>query len=321
MIVSIVIPTHNKLSLLRRTLHSLEQQDTPLSNVEVLVVDDGSSDGTAAFLAAYAGPLPLTAVRQDHNRGRAAARNAALHRATGDLVVFLDDDMEVNAGFVAAHAAFHSEGPARVGIGNVVNAPEVTDSPIVRYMSTRGAQKIGPRAPLPWRYFSTNNSSVPRAKLEEVGFFDEDFVTYGFEDLELGYRLHRAGLECRFIPDARSLHIHYHDLDDVLRKKRLSGRSSLKVFLDKHPEAWRDIPMSRFDTTLGRILVNPLGYHLLKPLARIDAGWLSDRVFDYLVLHETLGGLAQARARAARTGDGAGPTKSRGHGAAAGGTS
>jgi glycosyltransferase involved in cell wall biosynthesis len=302
--VSIVIPTYNKLALLRRTLRSLEQQDTPLDGVQVLVVDDGSTDGTAEFLAAVSGPLRVVTVRQADNRGRAAARNAALRKATGDLVVFLDDDMEVNTGFVAAHVAFHAAGPARVGIGNVVNAPEVTDSPIVRYMSTRGAQKIGSEAPLPWRYFSTNNSSVPRARLEAVGFFDEDFKTYGFEDLELGYRLHRAGLEFQFVPDARSLHIHYHDLDDVLRKKRLSGRSSLQVFLEKHPEAWGHIPMSRFDSPFGRILVNPVVYHLLKPLARIDAGWLSDRVFDYLVLHETLGGLAEARRERGRAGTG-----------------
>jgi GT2 family glycosyltransferase len=265
--ISIVIPTHDKLPLLRRTLRSLEQQDTPLSGFEAVVVDDGSTDGTAEFLAAYAGPLRLVVVRQAENRGRAAARNAALASAGGDPVV---------------------------------NAPEVTDSPIVRYMSTRGAQKIGGAAPLPWRYFSTNNSSVPRSRLDAVGRFDEEFRTYGFEDLELGYRLHRAGLEFRFVPEARSLHIHYHDLDDVLRKKRLSGRSSLQVFLDKHPGAWRDIPMSRFDSPLGRILVNPVVYHLLKPLARIDAGWLSDRVFDYLVLHETLGGLAEARRQRGR---------------------
>jgi glycosyltransferase involved in cell wall biosynthesis len=322
-IASLIVPTHGKLPLLRRTLASLARQVPGTPAFEVIVIDDASPDDTPAFLAAYDGPLSLRPVRQESNRGRAAARNAGLRIASGELVIFLDDDMEVVPGFVAAHAAFHgmaggavggtsgggagpgagsgsSEGappdtPGRVGIGNVTNAPEVTDSPIIRYMSTRGAQKIRAGGPLPWRYFSTNNSSVRRADIEAVGLFDEEFRTYGFEDLELGYRLHRRGLGFQFVPAAESLHIHYHDLDDVLNKKELSGRSSLDLFIRKHPEAWREIPMSRWAGPPANLVLNPVFYALLKPLARFDAGPVSDRVFDYLVLYRTLRGLKKAR--------------------------
>jgi len=304
-IASLIVPTHGKLPLLRRTLASLEKQAAGTPAFEVIVIDDASPDDTPAYLAGYAGPLTLRWVRQESNRGRAAARNAGLRIASGDLILFLDDDMEVVPAFVAAHAAFHgmavgqgrraSDGPPRVGIGNVTNAPEITDSPIIRYMSTRGAQKIRDGRPLPWRYFSTNNSSVPRADLEAVGLFDEDFRTYGFEDLELGYRLHRRGLSFGFVPAAESLHIHYHDLDDVLNKKELSGRSSLDIFIRKHPEAWREIPMSRWDSPGAHLFLNPVIYTILKPLARFDAGPVSDRVFDYLVLYRTLRGLRKAR--------------------------
>jgi glycosyltransferase involved in cell wall biosynthesis len=302
-IASLIVPTHGKLPLLRRTLASLEKLDPGTPSFEVIVIDDASPDETPAFLAAYAGPLALRRVRQERNIGRAAARNAGLRIASGELVIFLDDDMEVVPGFVAAHVAFHGmgdgatgHGRSRVGIGNVTNAPEITDSPIIRYMSTRGAQKIRDGRPLPWRYFSTNNSSVPRADLEAVGLFDEEFRTYGFEDLELGYRLHRRGLAFGFVPAAESLHIHYHDLDDVLNKKELSGGASLDLFIRKHPEAWREIPMSRWDSPGANLLLNPVIYSLLKPLARFDAGPVSDRVFDYLVLYRTLRGLKRARA-------------------------
>lgn len=315
-IASLIIPTHGKLPLLRRTLASLEQQSTGTPRFEVIVIDDASTDDTPRFLSTYAGPLALQAVRQETNQGRAAARNAGLRVATGDLVIFLDDDMEVVPGFVAAHVAFHGGGVGdtpvhgrsgaaseavgkvtspRVAIGNVTNAPEVTDSPIIRYMSTRGAQKIRDGGALPWRYFSTNNSSVLRSDLEAVGNFDEEFKTYGFEDLELGYRLHQRGLAFRFLPGAESLHIHYHDLDEVLNKKELSGRSSLDLFIRKHPEAWREIPMSRWDSPTRNWMLNPFFYALLLPLARFDAGPVSDRVFDYLVLYRTLRGLKAAR--------------------------
>ncbi|TPW17195.1 MAG: glycosyltransferase [bacterium] len=307
-IASLIIPTHGKLSLLRRTLASLEQQSADTPPFEVIVIDDASPDDTPRFLSAYGGSLALRTVRQGTNQGRAAARNAGLRLATADLVIFLDDDMEVAPGFVRAHVQYHRSADARaradpaapvagatVAIGNVTNAPEVTDSPIIRYMSTRGAQKVRDGGALPWRYFSTNNSSVRRSDLEAVGNFDEEFKTYGFEDLELGYRLHRHGLQFGFVPAAESSHIHYHELDDVLNKKELSGRSSLDLFIRKHPEAWRDIPMSRWDRPAANLLLNPVFYALLKPLARFDAGPISDRVFDYLVLYRTLRGLKAAR--------------------------
>lgn len=307
--VSLIIPTHGKLPLLRRTLRSLEVQDPATPSFEVVVIDDASPDDTPAFLASYGGPLTLQVVRQTANLGRAAARNAGLRVASGELVIFLDDDMEVVPGFVRAHAEHHGRGGVRtsadpaarvagatLAIGNVTNAPEITDSPIIRYMSTRGAQKIKEGGALPWRYFSTNNSSVMRADLEAVGFFDEDFKTYGFEDLELGYRLHLRGLSFQFLPGAESLHIHYHDLADVLNKKELSGRSSLDLFIRKHPGAWREIPMSRWDSPAGGWLLNPVFYALLLPLARFDVGPVSDRIFDYLVLYRTLRGLKKARA-------------------------
>ncbi|MDZ4805375.1 MAG: glycosyltransferase, partial [Candidatus Eisenbacteria bacterium] len=270
-----------------------------------------SPDDTPQFLASYDGPLTLRTVRQPANRGRAAARNAGLRVASGELIIFLDDDMQVVPGFVRAHIEHHRMAGSRTNahshaevasattaaaIGNVTNAPEITDSPIIRYMSTRGAQKIREGGSLPWRYFSTNNSSVRLADIEAVGFFDEEFRTYGFEDLELGYRLHRRGLTFGFVPAAESLHIHYHDLDDVLNKKELSGGRSLDLFIRKHPDAWREIPMSRWDNPGANLILNPVFYALLKPLARFDAGPISDRIFDYLVLYRTLRGLKKARA-------------------------
>lgn len=312
--ISVITPTHNKVALLRRTLASLAAQDMAPSGFEVIVIDDGCSDDTPAFLAGYAGPVALRVVRNVANRGRSAARNAGLKVATGELVVFLDDDMEVAPGFLAAHLAFHAT-PGRLGVGNVVNAPEVTDSPIVRYMSTRGAQKILARGPLPWKYFSSNNSSVRMADLKRVGFFDEEFVTYGFEDLELGYRLHfDAGLTPGFVAGARSLHIHYHDLEDVLRKKYLSGRSSLAIMFRKHPEARRLMKYDRYQAPrpgdppglwlarafFGAMLTPPV-YALARPLARFDWGVVSDRIFDYLVLYQTIAGLRAAESEAEPT--------------------
>jgi glycosyltransferase involved in cell wall biosynthesis len=304
-VISVVMPTHDKAALLRRTLASLEAQDVGPAAFEVVVVDDGSTDDTGAFLGTYRPPYALRVVRVEANRGRAAARNRGLERASGDLVVFLDDDMECVPGFLAAHRALH-EGASRVaGVGNVVNHPEVVQAPIDRYMSTRGAQKIRDRGPLPWKYFSTNNASVRREDLSAAGGFDEGFVHYGFEDLELAWRLWRGReVSFRFVAGARSLHIHPHTLDEVLAKKTLCGRSSLPYLFHRHPEARRALGFHRFDPprrgdglrlnvvrVVHRALLRPAVYRLVRPVARRSWGPLTDLVIDYLVQYHYLEGM------------------------------
>jgi len=303
--ISVVTPTRDKVGLLERTLRSLAAQDLDPETFEVVVVDDGSRDRTGEFLAGHDTPYRLKSVRMERNRGRAAARNRGLAEVTGDLVVFLDDDMECVPGFLRAHRDFHAQGPGRGGIGNVVNHPEVSIAPIDRYMSTRGAQKIRDRGPLPWKYFSTNNSSVRREDLDAVGGFDEGFVHYGFEDLELGWRLVRErGVTLAFVEGARSLHIHPHTLDEVLEKKTLCGRASLPYLFRKHPEIRRELGYERFDPPragdpLGlnlrrlwyRTLLTPPVYALVKPLARLPLGALTDRALDYLVQYHYLEGM------------------------------
>jgi len=303
--ISVVTPTHNKLALLRRTLASLEAQDVGPDAFEAVVVDDGSTDDTSAFLASHRPSFPLITVRVEKNRGRAAARNRGLERAAGDLVVFLDDDMELVPGFLRAHRELH-EGAERVGgVGNVVNHPEVVMAPIDRYMSTRGAQKIRGTGPLPWRYFSTNNASVRRADLDAVGGFDENFVWYGFEDLEIALRLEQErGLKFRFVEGARSLHIHPHTLDEVLAKKTLVGRSSMPYLFRKHAEAKAAMGFDRYDPPRSgdpaglnfrrrvyrALLCRPV-YAMVKPVARMPLGGLTNLAIDYLVLYHYLEGM------------------------------
>ncbi|MDA1361827.1 glycosyltransferase [Glycomyces luteolus] len=99
--VSLVMATCDKREYLAFTLESLLAQTE--SRFEVVVCDDGTRGGVADVVAPFANRLDLQVVVQE-NRGRAAARNAALERVQGDLVVFIDDDRLAAPGFVAAHA-------------------------------------------------------------------------------------------------------------------------------------------------------------------------------------------------------------------------
>ena len=310
--ISVVTPTHNKVEMLQRTLTSLDGQDLPWCEYEVIVVDDGSTDETSVFLPRYRPNHGWKTVRQEQNRGRAAARNRGLALATGELIVFLDDDMDLVPDFLRAHREFHERRAHSAGIGNVIMHPDVAVAPIDRYMSTRGAQKIQGRGPLPWKYFSTNNASVLREDLLAIGGFDENFVYYGFEDLELAWRLEKErSVSFGYVPGARSLHIHAHSLDDVLAKKTLCGRSSLRYFFEKHPEVRRELGYERFDPVragdpaslnlkrfMYRLAFTRPVYSIMKGLARVPLGPVTNKALDYLVQYHYLAGLKEPRLQA-----------------------
>ena len=307
---SLVVPTYQKLALLRQTLASLEGE--PGDRFEVIVASDGSTDGTNPFLAAYRPPYPFVPVALARNEGRAAARNAAIERARHEIVVFLDDDMRVEPGFITAHLDYHAAVPERHrgGVGDVDERPEVRRTPIGRYMATRGAHKILDRAPLPWRYFASNNSSVRREDLLAVGGFDPRYRAYGFEDTDLGLRLERErGVRFGFVAGARSTHLETYDLAQVLSKKQTCGEHSLRLFLADHPETLPDLGLARWlelagpRALEGRPRVRAPFAALFTPAARdLALAWVAkagnrvpDAVFDYLVLWHFVAGLRTSR--------------------------
>jgi glycosyltransferase involved in cell wall biosynthesis len=247
--LSVVVPTHNKRDLLGRTLDALAEQEVP-GGWEVVVVDDGSSDGTMDLLAGRVGALAghLHVVRSEHNRGRAAARNLGVRAAVGHWVLFLDDDILAPPGLLAAHLAVLEAHPRCGTIGLVRTAPELMDAPHLDYLDSRGLAKVkGDRVPA--RYFVTQNAAVPRAAFLAVGGFDEGFSGYGFEDVELAFRLEdRLGLVFRPVRWPVPQHLHHHSLEQYLLKRREVGRVALARLAARHPHR---IPEMRLHWILG----------------------------------------------------------------------
>jgi glycosyltransferase involved in cell wall biosynthesis len=310
-VLSIVIPTYRKPDLLQRTLGALEPQvDEVTVGCEIVVVDDGSGDSTAEVLETMAGRLPLVVVRPPGNEGRAKARNRGWRAATGTGVLFLDDDIVLAPGSLAAHAAAQEREPAGY-LGDVVTAAEVVDSTLFDYLDTRGVAKLRPDAPAPARYFLTQNASVPRAALEAVGGFDERFGAYGFEDMEIAFRMEDGpGLGFFHLPAARGQHIHHHTLEEYLEKKEICGRETLPLLARLHPRRMAEM---RLDVLPGMPeevgCENPglrwlLGLSFasgapwaIRTLVRAWPGSLAPgarrRAYDYLVMSAYAKGLRQ----------------------------
>ncbi|MFN2459108.1 MAG: glycosyltransferase family 2 protein [Candidatus Velthaea sp.] len=234
--ISVVIPTYNRLDTLQHVIPSLLAQDVDPTAYEVIVADSHSSDGTREYLAEVTARAPRVRHAPGPYGGRAGARNAGIALARAPVVLFTDADIIASPDLLGTHLARHARpGGPRAVVGLEVQVDSYED--YVRKSRTPALRReLHPRRRkrLDWLYFLTGNASVPRAELDRVGRFDEDFTGYGHEDLELGYRLKHAGVTIEYEPAAVNYHWHPVPFDQQQGRMELAGRSTVR-FYRKHP--------------------------------------------------------------------------------------
>src|SRR3972149_4212980 len=192
----VVIPAYNQAATLRRTREALEQQPLDPHLYEVIVVDDGSTDETAALVRGRSADDPRVHLLQHGtNRGRSAARNSGIRTARGEIVVLIDSDILVRPDFLAHHLDAH-----RRSLHPVLCRGPVVDLPDGRLPEKPPALATSPA------YLTTANASLPRQELLTAGLFDENFPAYGWEDFDMGFRLQRRGVPPVSGPASRLAH-------------------------------------------------------------------------------------------------------------------
>lgn len=290
---SVIIPTYNQVDLLRECLRSLESQTIDREDFEVIVVNDGSEDGTSSFLEAYSPGMNLKVINHPRNLGRAAARNSGAKEASGELLICLDGDSTVEPGFIAEHLKGCGAGKGSVCIGNVRVPPEEERVPFKTYLTTRGVHKLKGGEEVPFRYLASGNVSLKRELFELVGGFDPQFSFYGGEDLDLGIRLHELGVEFRFLPAAISYHHLHDDMETSVKKKYIFGNRALPLVIRKHREAAGELPVvRRAGSRFFRFLVADVLYRPLLSLATaLERVRFPDLFFDYLFHGATIRGM------------------------------
>ena len=236
MFVSVVIPTYNRRPILEKCLLALEQQQAcPLiDRYEVVVVDDGSTDGTPDWLRENATRFPHVRLIEQSHGGPAEGRNRGVDHAQGDVIVFIDSDLVVTDSFLSCHAGSLVSSWAERGdrlcftYGAVVNTANF-EQPTAERHKLRD---------LSWAYFATGNVAIDKEVLQRAGLFDTGFRLYGWEDLELGERLRRMGVKLIKCPAAVGYHWHPAlTLDQIPRLIQVEGERARMglVFFRKHP--------------------------------------------------------------------------------------
>jgi len=234
-LISIVIPTCNRKGILEKCLRNLSGQDFQRSDREVIVVDDGSSDGTGILLDRLSKDLGISLryFRQE-NKGPAAARNLGIKNAKGQVILFLGDDIIAAPGLLKGHYNWHVKYPQDnyAVLGRISWSKEIRVSPFMEWLESGGPQfafgqikdKIDVDAD--GFFYSSNISLKKEFLLSHNGFFDESFRKAAYEDLELGHRLKEAGLVLKYNADALAYHEHYTSLAAACRRMVVVGRYS-----------------------------------------------------------------------------------------------
>jgi GT2 family glycosyltransferase len=237
--VSIVVPTVDRHEVLARSLERLRRQNADPESFEVIVVVDAQERNPAAVADVAAGALPRARVSVAERAGASAARNVGWRAAQGPVVLFIDDDVLAAPALVSAHLRWHERHPeTEVGVlGRVVWAKELRVTPFMRWLDG-GVQFDYARIEgieAGWGRFYTANVSVKRDLLDQVGGFDEDRLPFGYEDLDLAYRMSRRGFRLLYNPHAAAEHLHPMDVEFWRRRMRRVAFAE-REFVRLHPE-------------------------------------------------------------------------------------
>jgi glycosyltransferase involved in cell wall biosynthesis len=229
----VIVATHNRAELLRQCLTSFIHQSSPVESFELVVVDDGSTDDTQAVLAGLELPFTLAVVQQS-SAGSAAARNAGALRASGRVLVFIDDDEVAEPGFVAAHLRVHEGRERIVAIGAIEQrVPEGADRLARLQMEDMNAhiEVVMARAAFYLDLYG-GNFSITRSTFDEAGGFANDLPRA--IDTEFGYRLHELGCEFVFVRDALMSEFRTRPWHGIVADTRLRGAIAVELYR-RHP--------------------------------------------------------------------------------------
>ena len=249
--ISVVIPTHNRCSLLIETLERCRDFSKGM-DIEFVVIDDGSTDETAARLEELGKTLPNLIWQSVENRGPGQARNIGASLASKDVILFTGDDIQPqDPDFFRVHAELHAQSPGdNLAVLGKVVWPNQRGSREVNFVMAHvqgvGGEQFGfsdlpPYSFVDWRFFYTANVSVPRnlvANWDAEGF-SAAFRLAAWEDAEFAYRLFQRKekpLRIFYTPASVGTHHHHFSVDSFMKRQNASGLMA-GVFCEVHPQS------------------------------------------------------------------------------------
>jgi glycosyltransferase involved in cell wall biosynthesis len=249
--VSVIIPTFNRKEILEKCLSALLNQTYPSERYEIIVIDDGSTDRTDEMVSRLVEEhglkeqsMKLIYKWHEHSCA-AAARNRGILKASGDLVILLDSDIVTLPDFIEAHvlARLDSDNTPAEDVSahnwNISEDKTIVHGRVIYTEDLDNPTSTKKRiSDISMAFFASGNVSIARKWLLKAGLFDEDFIEYGWEDLELGQRLKKLGLRVVRSDGPSGYHLKHEfsvaKLPAMRKREHERGRMAV-VYYRKHP--------------------------------------------------------------------------------------
>jgi glycosyltransferase involved in cell wall biosynthesis len=281
MFFSVILSTFNRADTLHDCLNCLANQSIDQRDFEVIVVDDGSTDHTKAVAEEFSKKIENFEYLYQKNQGQGIGRNNALKIAKGQVVVLIGDDILVSYDFLYEHQKYHYLYPEEYAavLGFTAWHPKLKITNFMKWMTNGSAvlgkfggqqfayEKLQGKKMANYNFFYTSNISIKKSLLEKY-HFDPIFSGYGWEDIELGYRLEKmAGLKIYYNSWAIAYHDHPIEEKDFMRRMQSVGKSAY-LFHKKYPELHKVPGLMKL--TVFKIISNPMTIALLKMLKKMS---------------------------------------------------
>lgn len=240
--ISVIIPTYNRPVSLKECLDCLKRQTIDRKFYEIIVIDDGSAiDLEPLVIHSLEDSGVKYAFIKQANSGPAEARNKGILAASGELALFIGDDIMASHDYLAEHYNFHLKNPNDnlAMLGFTTWSKDIKISNFMIWLEASGIQfgynNLKPNQEIGYNYFYTSNISLKKQFILDNEMFNKAFKYAAFEDSEIGYRLINAGLKLIYNPLAVAQHKHEVNIEGALKRMEIVGRSA-KVFANLHPE-------------------------------------------------------------------------------------
>lgn len=293
--LSVIIPAYNRKDALKKCILSLINQDCPQERYEIIVVDDGSSDGTATMMAALVQQYPSIRYIQRSHQCPAATRNAGIKESIGTIIAFTDNDCIPASDWIRNIIEAHHLHKNVLAIGGLTSVNSHNIKAEVSQFLSDGAISVNINDKREYIFFPTCNVSFKREHLKET--FSELFPLPAGEDLEFFWRIFKKGNKFFFDEKLKVFHNCHPNFKSFLKQAYMYGRGNYLVqYLHQDHPLLKEIHTRGaggfiLSTIINFIKIPRFAYLLGSRLIRLRrqfSHYEKFQIYIYFVLHKIM---------------------------------
>jgi len=241
---SIILPVYNNANIIGTVLTSIINQTYPIERIEIIAVDDASTDESLQNLKRFQTKHEelLKIIEHKENQGRACTRNDGINLAQGDLLLFLDSDISIHEKFIERTVNFINQKDVIGVMGKILPGKDIKQNNYNKYQkylyqAPRGAMQLEKPSPVSYSHFLFSITTIKSKAIDKIGLMDENLTHHGGEDTEYAFRLEQKySNQLYFNPNLKGYHHDFVNFKTALNRMRKYGKFNVPYIIKKHPQ-------------------------------------------------------------------------------------